>query len=161
MHIYRSAERVEIIQVAPLEGGRYEQRPPPKQLPSNQVVLLSPVGSLFFAGATEFEENLPAVEKAERPVVILILRGRDEVGSTFLQVMKRYAASLEAKRGKLILAGVSEHVYMQLEKTGLLDELGRKNVYRATRIMGDAALTALEDARTWLESSPMADQTKK
>jgi sulfate permease, SulP family len=153
MHIYRSSERLEIIQIVPLGGGRYEQCAPPKQLPSNEVVVLAPVGSLFFAAATEFEENLPAVEKAERPVVILRLRGRDEVGSTFLKVITRYASNLKANQGKLILVGVSEHVYMQLQKTGLLDELGSENVYQATRIMGDSALTALEDAGRWLATS--------
>jgi sulfate permease, SulP family len=157
MHIYRSSERVQIIEIVPLEGGRYEQRPAPKQLPGNQIVVLSPVGSLFFAGATELEEKLPAVEKAERPVVILRLRDIDEVGSTFLKVVQRYASNLKAKHGKMVLAGVSEQVYMQLQKTGLLDELGSENVYQATKIIGDSALTALADARKWLESSPVTD----
>lgn len=72
--------------------------PAPGQLPSNQVILLSPKGSLFFAGATGFEEHLPAVENAEQPVVLLRLRGVDEIGSTFIRVLTRYAASLKANQ---------------------------------------------------------------
>jgi hypothetical protein len=60
----------------------------------------------------------------------------------------------------LILVGVSEKVYIQLQKTGLMDDLGRENVYRATSIMGDSVLTALEDARQWLESSKITDSTE-
>ena len=66
-------------------------------------------------------------------------------------VIRRYASSLEAIQGKLVLVGVSEPVYRQLEKTGLLDELGEDNVYIATSIMGSASLDGLEDAKQWLE----------
>ncbi len=151
MHIYRSAEKVDIVEIAPLGDGRYEERPAPKQLPSKQVTVLSPVGSLFFAGAAEFEEDLPAVENTERAVVLLRLRGRDEIGSTFMRVIARYASNLNANQGKLVLVGVSEPVYHQLEKTGLLDEMGQENVYRATSIMGDSSLEAYQDATSWLE----------
>jgi SulP family sulfate permease len=150
MHIYRSAEKVEIVEIVPLGGGRYEERPAPMELPSNQVVVLIPKGSVFFAGAAEFEEQMPAVEKAERTVVILRLRGMDEIGSTFLRVLKRYATNLNANQGKLVLAGVNEHIYQQLQKTGLMDQLGSENVYQATSILGDSALDAYQDANAWL-----------
>ena len=151
MHIYRSAEKVDIVEIVPLGDGRYEERPAPEQLPSNHVTLLSPVGNLFFAGAAEFEEDLPSVENSGRAVVLLRLRDMNEIGSTFMGVIRRYASSLEAIQGKLVLVGVSEPVYRQLEKTGLLDELGEDNVYIATSIMGSASLDGLEDAKQWLE----------
>ncbi|MGW8251305.1 MAG: STAS domain-containing protein, partial [Anaerolineales bacterium] len=150
MHIYRSAEKVDIVEIVPLGDGRYEERPAPKQLPSNQVVLLSPIGSLFFAGVAEFEEDLPALENTEKAVVLLRLRGREEIGSTFIRVIGRYASNLKSKRGKLVLVGVSEPVYHQLDKTGLLDELGQANIYRATSILGDASMEAYQDASEWL-----------
>jgi SulP family sulfate permease len=153
VHVFRAAGRVEISEIVPLEGGRYEDRPAPKQLTSRQVTILFPKGSLFFAGASELEENLPEVGDAQGMAVILRLRGRNEIGSTFLRVMDRYAKSIQANQGKLILVGVSKQVYTQLQKTGLLDVLGSENVYRATSIMGDSAITALEDARQWLEAS--------
>jgi SulP family sulfate permease len=121
---------------------------------------LFPKGSLFFAGASEFEENLPEVGDAQGMVVILRLRGRNEIGSTFLRVIDRYAKSIQANHGKLILVGVSKQVYTQLQKTGLLDVLGSENVYRATSIMGDSSITALEDARQWLEASKTNEPTE-
>ncbi|MFL7893341.1 MAG: SulP family inorganic anion transporter [Anaerolineales bacterium] len=150
LQIYRSAEKVDILEIVPLGEGRYEERPAPKQLPSNQVILLSPEGSLFFAGAAEFEEDLPDIEDAERTVVLVRLRGRDEIGSTFMRVIGRYAASLKTNRSKMVLVGVSEPVYHQLEKTGILDDLGRDNVYLATSILGDSSREALADAKQWL-----------
>jgi SulP family sulfate permease len=150
MYIYRSAEKVEIYEIIPLQGGRYEERPAPKQLQDHQVILLDPRGSLFFAGAAEFEEDLPAAVNAERTVVILRLRDREEIGSTFMRVLTRYNESLKSCQGKLVLAGVSNSVYQQLEKTGLLDQFGRENVYRATSILGDSSMQAYQDARKWL-----------
>ncbi len=152
MHIYRSAEKVDIVEIVPLGDGRYEERPAPKQLPSNQVTILAPKGSLFFAGAAEFEEDLPSLEDSQGTVVLLRLRGRDEIGSTFMTVIARYTANLKAKQGKLVLVGVSEPVYHQIEKTGLLEELGQENIYLATSIIGDSALEAYQDANAWLEN---------
>jgi SulP family sulfate permease len=84
-------------------------------------------------------------------VVILRLRGREEVGSTFLRVIARYAASLQSCNGKLVLVGVSEPVYQQLDKTEILNQLGKDNVYRSTSMMGDSAMQAYQDAMVWLE----------
>jgi SulP family sulfate permease len=160
VYVFRASGRVEVSEIVPLEGGRYEDRPAPKQLPSRQVIVLFPKGSLFFAGASELEENLPEVGDAQGMAVILRLRGRNEIGSTFLRVIDRYAKSIQANHGKLILVGVSKQVYTQLQKTGLLDVLGSENVYRATSIIGDSARTALEDARQWLEASKTIDPTQ-
>ena len=69
-----------------------------------------------------------------------------------MRVIGRYAVSLKANQSKLVLVGVSEPVYHQLDKTGLLDELGEENIYLATSIMGDSSRDALLDANVWLES---------
>ena len=69
-----------------------------------------------------------------------------EVGSTFLQVIDRYAEELKKTRNKLVLAGVSTQVYRQLESTGLLEKLGRENVYSATDIITESLQRAINDA---------------
>ena len=150
LHTFRSAERVDIIQIMPLEDGQYEEQPPPVHLPDEQVTILMPLGSLFFAGAAEFEEDLPSAGEARRAVVILRLRGRKEVGSTFLRVIDRYAKALQKNGGKLILVGVSQPVYDQLRRTGMLAELGEENVYLATRLLGESALQAWREGQDWL-----------
>jgi SulP family sulfate permease len=150
LHIFRSAERVDIVQIVPLENGQYEEHPAPAHLPDGQVTILMPLGSLFFAGAAEFEEDLPAAEEARRAVVVLRLRGRKEVGSTFLRVIDRYAQALGKKGGKLMLAGVSQRVYDQLRRTGMLAALGEENVYQATRLLGESAQQAWHDGQGWL-----------
>jgi len=47
IHIYQASEKVESTEIVPLPDGRYEERPAPKQLPSNQAILLAPRGSVL------------------------------------------------------------------------------------------------------------------
>jgi SulP family sulfate permease len=91
MFIYQSAEAVQIRRVVPQPDGTFIDDDVPEVLPSGEIVALLPVGSLFFAGAAEFEEHLPEVGEAQRTVVIIGLRDRDEIGSTFVRIIERYA----------------------------------------------------------------------
>ncbi len=63
------------------------------------TAILAPRGSLFFAAARDFEEEAPATDDAQRAVVIINLRGRLQVGSTFMGVLERYSQALQANGG--------------------------------------------------------------
>ncbi len=45
---------------------------PPNEVPANEVVLLQPYGSLFFASASVFEDLLPEVTPASTNSVVII-----------------------------------------------------------------------------------------
>jgi SulP family sulfate permease len=77
------------------------------------------------------------------------------VGSTFLRVLSRYNTNLKTCRGKLVLVGVSEPVYQQLQNTEMLDQFGRENVYKATSIFGDSSRKGYDDAVEWLKQTGM------
>ena len=83
-------------------------------------------------------------------MVVLRLRGRKEVGSTFLRVIDRYNKTLRKNGGKLMLIGISQQVYDQMRRTGMLADFGEENVYLATRVLGESARVAWQDAHTWL-----------
>jgi SulP family sulfate permease len=128
------------------------EKEPSKYLSSGQVTILRPYGSRFYAAASIFEEQLPKVTADTRfAVVIINLRGRTELGSTFLDVVERYALELRKKQGRLILAEVRSSVFKQLVKTGRIDEVGRENIYRRTARVAETVVRAYEDAQTWIE----------
>ena len=85
-------------------------------------------------------------------MVIIRLRDRDEVGSTFIRLVERYARTIQAADNKLMLAGLNEHVLEQLEKTKILDLLGRENVFLAKPRFGDAVKEAIAAAESWIAS---------
>ena len=83
------------------------------------VSLLDIYGSLHYAAVYTLEDLLPSLEETEEAVVFLRLRGRDRVSSIFIEVVERDAQQLQAKRSKLVLADVHEHVKTQLDLTEL------------------------------------------
>jgi SulP family sulfate permease len=134
------------------EGHVLETDPPPT-LPANEVVALQPYGSLFFAAAPVFETALPTVTDASRnSVVILRLRGRSDLGTTFMDVLLRYAQSLVAVGSKLMVVSTNERIDEQLALTGIADVIGPENILRGTERLGATVRRAYEGAMAWVEA---------
>ena len=79
-------------------------------LPDAEPVVLDVYGSLLYAGArTLGAQSARPARPTSRPVVILRLRGRTSLGSTFFGVVAGYAEALEARRrAALPVRGPSE-----------------------------------------------------
>jgi SulP family sulfate permease len=154
LNTIRQSNKVVVTQwVLQAQGFPLEQ-PPPKRLPSQRLTILHVYGSLFFAAAKRMEEMLPAVGDATRAVVALDLRGKSEIGSTFVTVLQHYAEALQARQSKLMLVGVDSLVRDQLAKTGVLKLIGDENVFVATPQLGAAFNQAVAAANTWLGQAP-------
>jgi SulP family sulfate permease len=155
LFVIQQSNKITIKQWKETEGPYPIEQDPPDTLPSNEIILLLPYGSLFFAAAPLFEEQLPDVtEESYNTVVILSLRGYEDLGSTFLTVLERYAADLQEHHSKLMLAGMSPNAMDQLQKTGLIRKIGRQNVFKATDQIGEAALAAWDEAEKWVSEQP-------
>jgi len=127
------------------------EEPAPAELPPGEVVVLMVYGSVFFASAQVIEAQLPAVTPTSTgSVVVLRLRGKEDLGSTFIRVMTRYADALHAAGGHLILAGVGQRVLNQLTATRALDVLGQDNVFPSTEALGTAVTSAIARANELL-----------
>jgi SulP family sulfate permease len=83
-------------------------------------------------------------------VVILVLRDKRNVGSTFLNVVARYAGALRRQKSKLMLAGVDPYVIAQMGRTGIVQDIGRENLFQATQDIGQALVQAVEAAESWI-----------
>ncbi len=128
--------------------------PPPTELAADEVVVLTTYGSLFFASAPIFEGQLPkATADSRHAVVVIRLRGKEDLGSTFISVISRYQRSLVSAGAFLVLAGVSDRVERQLRGTGAMQQLGEANVFSATESVGESLSRALRRADT-LRASP-------
>jgi len=101
------------------------------------------------------EEMLPGVDGTDHAVVAIGLRGKTEIGSTFMTVLQRYTATLHAHDSKLMLVGVDLAVRNQLAKTGVLKLIGEENVFLATPQLGVALYQAAAAATAWLAQRGM------
>jgi sulfate permease, SulP family len=154
LQVIRESNKVVIAQIVPVPGGLPVEQPAPKELPANELTLLMIYGSLFFAAAKYLEEVLPGVDNTSHAVVAIGLRGKIEVGSTFISVLQRYATALQVRDSKLMLVGVDPAVRDQLAKTGVLEFIGPENVFLATPQLGAAMNQAAAAAYAWLGQAP-------
>lgn len=150
LYVIRQSNRLVITQWVLVPGGFPEERPAPRELPSYQLTILQIYGSLFFAAAKSLEEILPNVDNTTSAVVALGLRGRVEIGSTFITVLQRYAKGLQAHESKLMLVGIDQPVYDPLTRTGLVKLIGEESIFFATPQLGAAMNHAAAAAYVWL-----------
>jgi SulP family sulfate permease len=151
LFVFQQSNKISVM-AWKVEPGRYPiESAPPAAVPAQRVTVLVPYGSLFYAAAPMFAEQLPQVTTESRhAVVILALRGKKDVGSTLLEVLTRYAAALRQQESKLVLAGVDPSVKEQMERTGALHQIGHENVFLVQEGVGQALQDAVDDAEKWI-----------
>ena len=154
LHVFRQSNKVVVTRWVLQPEGFPLEEPAPRRLPSHQLTLLHVYGSLFFAAAKNMEEMLPEVGNSTRAVVAINLRGKSEIGSTFVTVLQRYCEALRARDSRLMLVGVDPDVRDQLAKTGTLKVIGEENVFVATPQLGEALNRAVAAANAWLGHAP-------
>jgi sulfate permease, SulP family len=149
LYVVGQSNRVRVVRLTVPEPDMYPtESEPPSTVRAGDTVVLAVYGSLFFASAPVFEQQLPDIDPhAAGGAVVLVLRGHDDLGSTFLQVIGRYRSKLRAAGGHLLLAGVEYRALTQLSSTGMLERLGPDNVFPATPIVGDALQEAAARAK--------------
>lgn len=151
LYVVRRSNKISVTRQIRDGDGHLVEIAPDAVLPAQEVVILQPYGSLFFAAAPVFESLLPAVDSTSRgSVVILRLRGREDLGSTVLDVLGRYAQSLAAGGSRLVLVSTNRHLTRQLKASGLAEILGPDGVYEGNERVGEALRRAETDAVEWI-----------
>ncbi len=124
LHTLRQSSQVKLVQLHLDEHGLMRESGPPTVLAPHQVVVLQPYGSLFFASAEAVERQLPELAETSREsVVILRLRGVDEVGMTVVEMLRRYVTAAGRLRSRVVLVVDSTRLVTELQVTGLLRDL--------------------------------------
>ena len=130
-----------------LVDGRLRETDAPAEVASDTALILQPYGSLFFASAPVFEDKLPTVtDKTKNSVVVLRLRGRSDLGSTFMDVLLKYAQALAEADSQLMLVSANENMHEQLKVAGVTDVVGDANIYTSDEWVGKTVKRAYDDA---------------
>lgn len=147
LFVAQQSNQVRVRQVHVLGGGRMRESTPPPTIAAGEIVILQPYGSLFFASAPVFEHQLPAVSRESKGAVVIIrLRGTDQIGLSLIEVLRRFAHDLRDADAELKLVISEQQVLDQVLMSGLADELGPGNVYRSTEWIGETVRRAYADA---------------
>ena len=152
LYVVRQSNKITIMRWELDAEGQVIETAPPAVLEADVVVVLQPYGSLFFAAAPVFETLLPVVTDASRnSVVIVRLRGRTDLGTTFMDVLLRYAQSLAAVDSKLVVVSTNKQIDEQLGVSGVADVVGAENVIRGSERVGVTVRRAYNEAVEWVE----------
>jgi SulP family sulfate permease len=148
LQLNQEAMDLAVVELTPRDDGRFEERKPPAVLTSFHITVLDVYGSLLYAGARTLQARLPAPGDARSPVVVLRLRRRTSLGSTFVKVVADYADQLVDSGGRLYLSGLDPSLTEQLRRTGRVD--GPVRAFEATPVVGESTQAAYLDAEAWL-----------
>ncbi len=147
LYVAEESGRLTLRAIVLTDDGRVQETDPPATVPGGSVLVLQPYGHLFFASAPILESLLPAVTQASTgSVVILRLRGVDQLGLTTVDLFRRYAKELHLQDSTLKLVVGSDMVARQLESEGLTRVLGQENVYQGNQWLGETVRRAHADA---------------
>lgn len=153
LFVFHQSNRVRVVRwTLDAEDRPLAETDPPATLHAGEIVVLTPYGSLFFASADVFADQLPAPDAdSAGSVVVLRLRGKEDLGSTFIRMIVGYRDSLTSVGAHLVLTGVGDRILAQLRNTGTLAELGESNVFPASPQLGaslDAGLRRAHDLQS-------------
>lgn len=148
LQLNQEAMDLAVVELIPLEHGRFEERPAPPTLTSHHVTTLDVYGSLMYAGARTLQARLPDPAGTRSPAVVLRLRRRTSLGATFVKVVADYAGRLAEVDGRLYLSGLDPGLTDRLRRTGHLD--GPVRTFEATPVVGESTGAASLDAEAWL-----------
>ena len=148
LQLNQDAMDLTVVELVPRDDGRFEERKPPASLTSFHVTVLDIYGSLLYAGARTLQAHLPEPGGARSPVVVLRLRRRTSLGSTFAMVIADYARQLAGSGGRLYLSGLDSSVTGQLQRSGHVE--GPVRAFEATPVVGESTRAAYLDAEAWL-----------
>jgi len=149
LFVAEQSNRLRLRRVEVDARGRMRESAPPAEIPAHSVIILRPYGSLFFASAPLFEQQLPAVVPSSAgSVVIIRLRGMEQLDLAFVEVLRRLATSLAVVGSSLKLVVSEPAVRSQLLASGLAAQVGERNIYLGDEWVGRAVRRANRDALT-------------
>ncbi|NLB42575.1 MAG: STAS domain-containing protein [Clostridiales bacterium] len=85
-------------------------------------------GAMFFGAADKFLEVITKVSPGTR-VIILRLRNVPAMDATAVHAIKRFIKNCKRLEIKIVLSGLKPQPYETLLKTGLINEIGRENIF--------------------------------
>ena len=153
LFVAEQSNRLRVRQISMDDSGRLRESDPTPTVGAERVVVLQPYGSLFFASAPVFAAQLPKVDSSTRKSVVVVrLRGRDEIGLALVDVLRRYARELEKHDARLFVITSSDRVMAQMAAGGLVADVGEGAIYRADEWLGETTRRAYRDAEEWIHA---------
>jgi SulP family sulfate permease len=144
----RIASRLHVTELVASPGGPFVERPIlDKRTGEKQVLFLQLEGDLFFAIADELQDRFAALLNDPPHIVILRLKRTHSIDGTVLSVLDKFVVDMRARGRYVLLCGVKMELMRVLKGYGLIDRIGRENVFETGGGVFTSAKQALNRAR--------------
>ncbi len=149
----RRASQLQVREMVPTAAGPFLERPLSARSGDKAVVFLQVEGDLFFALADELDDRLTALVYSPVHVVILRLKRTHSIDATVLGVLERFVKQMHAHHKHVVLCGVRPDLMDRLTRFGILDLIGKPNVFETSFGVFTSAKAALNRARQLVQES--------
>lgn len=144
----RQAGKLRMARMVYLGGQSFQEVPVESMAELDQdVVFLQLEGDLFFAVEEELSARLGELAASDVKVAVFRLKRTHFVDGTVLFAFAQFIQLMQKRGGHVLFCGVRPDVMRQLEAFGLVDLIGRDNVFPASDGVFNSARRALERAR--------------
>jgi len=126
----RKAARPELVEYAFTPQGHLAAAgiESPRQHPAISIVHVE--GELFFGAAELFRTQIQRLASdTNLRVIILRMRNARHLDATSVMALEELVRFMQAKNRHLLLSGISKDVYRVLKNAGMIEVLGRDNVF--------------------------------
>ncbi|MET9934380.1 MULTISPECIES: SulP family inorganic anion transporter [unclassified Streptomyces] len=157
LYCAQAARRSRLVALVHDDTGRWRPGDVPAFLPPGEVTVLYYDGVGFFAEVPRVESMLPRTDRAQRAVLILVMRGVPDVpSSSMVKVLRRHARDLDRQGGRLILAGAEPGLVRVFKAAGLDRDLGPDGIVPAGGALFDPLDRAVATAHDWIANGATA-----
>jgi SulP family sulfate permease len=126
----KKAARPDLIEYAFNEEGQLAERKDEKRKVL-EISIVHVEGDLFFGSADLFRDQIRRVfEEENLKILVLRMKNAHILDATCVLAMEELINYMKENRRYLLISGVRNKIYSVIENSGILDKIGRENVFK-------------------------------
>ncbi|GGK89232.1 SulP family inorganic anion transporter [Rufibacter glacialis] len=153
LYFFTSSRLVKLHRRQLLQDGRFEEIDVPAEIENKEVHIFAVEGDLHFAGARILENQWPKITpETKHPVIILELRGRNNIGATLTEVLESFYERIKKADGRFYITELSNDSYDSFRTQADTAVLRGIKMRKKESVVGESTLQAVSDAQEWLSN---------
>jgi SulP family sulfate permease len=158
LYFFSSSRLVKLQGRLLIKDGTMEEVPLPEQIENETIYIFAVDGDLHFAGARMLENQWPKIGPETRhPVIILELRGRNNIGATLIEVIEIFYEKITAANGRFYITELGQDSYISFQAQATSEVLKGIHLFKKEAVIGKSTRKAFAEAQAWLDNGADAD----
>jgi sulfate permease, SulP family len=130
----------------------------PAEIESEAIHIFAVDGDLHFAGARILENQWPLIApQTRRPVIILEMRGRNNIGATLTEVIENFYEKIKKAGGRFYITELGENSFAAFQAQATPEVLEGIELLKKEEIIGKSTIQAVQEAQNWLKGGEVAN----